>query len=614
VLVPAGVATLLTLALVVGALYFAKEILLPVALAVLLSFVLAPLVTRLERWRLRRTLAVIVVTAVSFSAIGGVGWLAMKQIVELSAALPQHKDNLIAKIRSLRGAGAKLQKAKEALEDIGDELADGGSDEKQPSPPTGELLSRWFPWNTARTESPSDDEQAAVAVKVVELPLSPLGQVAVWLGPLVGPLSTAGIVIVLVVFMLLKREDLRNRMIQLFGTSRLYATTEAIDDATQRLSRYLQMQLLINFIYGLVMAGGLALIGVPNALLWGVFGMLLRFLPYLGPWIAAAMPITLSLAISEGWTQPLLTIGLFLVLELVVNNVLEPWLYGSSAGVSSFGVILAALFWTWLWGPIGLVLAMPLTVCLVVLGKYSPQLAFLPVLLGDRSTLQPHEHLYQRLLASSDVEASKLVDEQLRQSSLTEVYDEVLVPALNLAERDRHAGLLSDQQASDVIESARELIAELSQQHAASLESPDTGKQGTPRAMCVPVRDQADELAAMMLGHVLSVEGCMVEVGSLDLLASEAVQRIEEYQCHAAVLAALPPVESGSVRYLCKRLRRHDAELPVIVAFLGGEGQKKAHRRFLDSGATTVATSLPEVLVAVRQASARAAQSRAPLV
>ena len=338
-----------------------------------------------------------IVVLLACSAIGGVGWLATDQIVELGDRLPEYKDNLIDRIRSVRnGTGGKLKEAQDVIDDISAELTvrNDADDDKAHS----SLVERWLPWLSPRAETKGKNDNA-VAVKVVELPPSPLSQIQTWLGPVVAPLSTAGIVIVLVVFTMVNREDLRNRIIRLIGTSTLYATTEAIDDATSRLSRYLRMQLLINTIYGVVVAAGLALIGVPNALLWGVFGMLLRFVPYVGPWIATAMPVVLSLATSQGWSQPLWTVGLFLALELVVNSVLEPWLYGSSIGVSSMGVILAAIFWTWLWGPIGLVLAMPLTVCSIVLGNYVPQLRFLPVLLGDSAALQPHEQMYQRLLS-----------------------------------------------------------------------------------------------------------------------------------------------------------------------------------------------------------------------
>ena len=295
--------TLLILAFVIAALYLAKEILLPLSLAILLSFVLTPLVSRLERLRLGRIPSVIIVCAIAFSAIGGAGWLATNQLIELSTRLPDYKDNLIDKIHNLQnGTGEKLEKAKQALEDIGTELSEGGdvADKEQDSAETSDqpaLQKNILGWLNPQKQTDGSKDNP-VEVKVVSLPPSPLNQIQTWLGPLVAPLSTAGIVVVLVVFILVKREDLRNRVIQLVGTSKLYATTEAIEDATDRLSRYLRMQLLINIIYGVVVAVTLMFLDVPNAILWGVMGTMLRFLPYIGPWISAAMPIALTMAIS----------------------------------------------------------------------------------------------------------------------------------------------------------------------------------------------------------------------------------------------------------------------------------------------------------------------------
>ena len=605
--------TLLTFVLVIAALHWAKEVLLPLALAILLSFVLTPMVTRIERFRVGRIPAVILVCAVAFSAIGGVGLLATNQIVELSSSLPNYKDNLIGKINNLRsGTGEKLGKAKRALEDIGNELAEGGSEddaktaEVQESPTLEKM--NWLTWLTRDSQKTGDEEQA-VAVKVVEMPPSPLYQIQTWLGPLVAPLSTAGMVVVLVIFILVKCEDLRNRMVQLLGTSRLYATTEAIEDATDRLSRYLRMQLLINVIYGVVVAVGLALIGIPNAILWGVLGTLLRFLPYIGPWIAATMPIALTVAVSEGWMQPLMAVGLFVVLELVVNNALEPWLYGSSVGVSSLGVIVAAIFWTWLWGPIGLVLAMPLTVCLVVLGKYVPQLEFLPVLLGDRSALEPYEHLYQRLLTSDDHEAARLSEDYVKSSTVIDFYDQVVIPALNLAEQDRHAELLSLQQESVVNESARDLVDDLGQQIGRYAEGESTAggaADGTAPTseetiLCIPVRDLADETSAIMLGQLLQAEGYNVDLASSETLAGETIDHIQHERCRMAFLVMLPPLGTRRARYLCKRLRQRHPDLRIVAVLLNGIRLKKTQQRLVDAGADLVVTSLRDAVAAVHK-------------
>ncbi len=617
-----GLTILVTIALVIAALYFAKEILLPLALAILLSFILTPLVARLEHWSLGRVLSVVVAVALAFSAIGAVGWLTAYQMIELGNRLPQYKYNLISKIHTVQsGTDGKLGQAKKAIEDIGKELTKGDKNEDQPDDAQLAKLhpdrTPWPPWvspqaslHNQRTTNPGGDaseKDDAVAVKVVELPPSPLSQIKTWLGPLVAPLSTAGIVIVLVVFILFKREDLRNRVIQLIGTSTLYATTEAIEDATNRLSRYLRMQLLINTIYGVVVATGLTLIGVPNAILWGVLGTLLRFLPYLGPWAAATMPIVLSLAALEGWVQPLCTIGLFLSLEFVVNNILEPWLYGSSIGVSSLGVILAAIFWTWLWGPIGLVLAMPVTVCSVVLGNYIPQLRFLPILLGDGMPLAPHEQMYQRLLAADDFEAGKLADEYVRSGDGLGLYDQLLIPALQLAERDRHAGALSARREKLVLETAQELMEDLEVnlrqpgQNAADTPHDSASSTFSPRILCVPAHDDVDGVATAMLDQWLRHAGFPVESGSLNLLASEMIARVQTEQIDIAVVVIVPPLGSRNGRYLCRRLRQSHPDLAIVAALFQGAPLQKTQQRLQEAGADIVANSLSDAVDAIRR-------------
>lgn len=593
--------TLATLTFAIAALYFAKSIFLPIALAVLICFILTPVVQRLERLKLGRIASVVVVVVLAFSTMGALGWVATSQIVELSNQLPSYKNNLIQKIRSVRGSTTgKLEKATEALQDIQNELTTEESQEEdndssaEASGVSPELKKSWLRSleQLVADESAEDD---AVKVKVIELPPSPLSQITAWLGPLMGPFSTAGIVIVLVIFMLIRREDLRDRVIQLCGIANIHATTEAIDDGTSRLSRYLRMQLLVNTIYGVVVAAGLFFIGIPNAILWGVFGTLLRFLPYVGPWISALMPITLSLAVSEGWGQPMSTVGLFVVLELVVNNVLEPWLYGASTGVTSLGVILAAIFWTWLWGPVGLVLAVPLTVCLLVVGQYVPQLAFLTVLLGDQSGLEPHERLYQRLLTADDMEASRLLSSLAHETTLTNVYDELMVPALHLAERDRHAGRLSEPQELEVNDSARELIEELGELPSDE-ETAGHDKLPQCRLFALPVQDQADETGAMMVGQLLRRKGFDTDVASLDLLVGEVLDRIEQNTYAAVVLTVIPPFGSKKGRYLCKRLRQRFSDLYILVATLDGDPSSRTSKRFLDCGANAIVSTIHDVI------------------
>jgi predicted PurR-regulated permease PerM len=349
-------------AFVIAALYFARDLLIPLALAGLLTFLLAPLVTRLERW-IGRIAAVLLVVATIFSVTGVAGWVLTRQLVDLATRLPDYKINIETKIRSFQlPSSGPFKRLSETVAELKKDLH--GSDAPTVSQATGK------PGSAVAVPASAAPAQQ---VQVVETSTAnPLQLLQVILSPLLGPLGTAGLVILLVIFMLLKREDLRSRLIRLIGQGRISATTRAMEDAGQRVSRYLLMQFLVNVTFGIAAAVGLFFIGMPNAILWGALATVLRFIPYIGPWIAAAFPIILSLAVSPTWMMPLLTLGIFVSLELICSNVVEPWLYGSSTGVSSIALIVAAVFWTWLWGPIGLLLSTPLTVCLVVIGRHVP--------------------------------------------------------------------------------------------------------------------------------------------------------------------------------------------------------------------------------------------------
>ena len=379
---------LIAIIAVVTTFYVAKQILLPICLAVLLSFLLTPLANWIERWGLPRVPSVILVVLITFAGLGALGWIVTGQLVSLRTELPMHRDKIVAKAQALKQLTKVFQR-------VGEEFTNGDpadAENENKSAARNNLDAKLKPASENQTAervreqaianttvagaaaqavknfsetgdlSPSPANGGAVPVKVVEMPPSPLTQVQSWLGPLLAPFAAAGMVFVLVFFLLLDRENQRNRLIQLFGTANLHTTTEAITDATQRVGRYLRMQFLINAGYGVAVALGLGIIGVPSAIMWGVLGFALRFLPYLGPWLAAVLPILVSLAVSDGWTRPFFVVGMYVVYELVLNNVAEPMLYGSSTGVSTVGVIIAAIFWTWLWGPIGLILAMPMTV------------------------------------------------------------------------------------------------------------------------------------------------------------------------------------------------------------------------------------------------------------
>ncbi|HEV3099403.1 MAG TPA: AI-2E family transporter, partial [Candidatus Udaeobacter sp.] len=415
-----GIWMILLTAFVVTILYVGRQLLVPLALAAMLTFLLAPLVGRIERW-IGRIAAVLIVVAMLFSVAGGAGWLLARQLIDLAAKLPDYQTNIDNKLHAIRlPTGGALGRLSHSVSELQKQSPDSLE------PPANAAGSA--PETKATTAARSRNlpvGQQPMPVRIVESQnrLPQILQNAAT--GLLGPLGTAALVSLLVIFMLLKREDLRGRMIRLVGQGRISATTRALDDAGSRVARYLTMQLLVNVSFGLCVAFGLYFIGVPNAALWGAFAALLRFVPYVGVWIAGAVPMLLSFAVSTSWLSPVLTLGLFIVLEVINANALEPWLYGSSTGVSSIALIIAAVFWTWLWGPIGLVLAIPLTVCLAVMGRHVPKLQFLSVLLSEEQALAPHEECYHRLLTFGLDEANDLAEAYVKANSLTSLYDSV---------------------------------------------------------------------------------------------------------------------------------------------------------------------------------------------
>jgi predicted PurR-regulated permease PerM/methylmalonyl-CoA mutase cobalamin-binding subunit len=618
-----------------AALYFAREILLPVALAILLSFLLTPMANRLERWRIPRTLSVLLVVAMSFSVLGLLGWIVTDQLVDLDRQLPDSKQNLIKKtkwvsdsINKITAQASHFGKVPQPVEDSSapsDQKAGAAADATSPkkSPPKDKkALDRSSPLAAdaakideagAMMETPA--ERDAVPVRIVGSSSSPLELIQGWLGPIVTPFATAFIVIILTLFMLLDREGQRSRLIQLFGRSHFHATTEAVHDVAQRVGAYLRSLFLVNACYGIVIAVGLWFIGVPSAMLWGVLAFVMRFLPYLGPWIAASVPILISIATSEGWTQPIVVFGWYVAVELVVYNFVEPFVYGSVIGVSTVGILISALFWTWLWGPIGLVLAMPMTVCLLVAARYVPQLRFLAILLGDQSPLSPSEHVYQRLLAFDYHEPLKLAQKHLKESSLGRYYDEVLLPALRMAEHDRHNELLNEDQSAFVIEAAEDLVQELGDQAFAAISAKADGdaqpplaighaasndKTVTARVLCIPLRNQADETVSHMLAQLLVGEGFDVVTEGVNSLASQVVDRVADSESDVVVISALPPLQPRDSRLLWKRLRNRYPDLPIVVGFWTSSQNKDGLPAPDNDPASKVATTLSEAVTLVR--------------
>jgi predicted PurR-regulated permease PerM len=531
--------------LVVAVLYAAQAVLMPLALALLLTFILTPPVTWLER-RVGRGPAVLVVVIFVFSLLGLAGWGLTRQAQNLVTDLPTYRANIREKIADVRGAGqgGPVEQLQETIDDLKGDLGTG------PEAPRG-----------------------TAARPVVVTPEAATGSAFSWLGPVVGPLGTAGLVIVLVMFMLLERRDLRDRLLGLFGHGRLAMATKAFDEAGNRVSRQLLMQSLVNLVYGICVAIGLYFLGVPYPFVWAALGAALRFIPYVGPVLGAGAPILVSFAALEGWQGPLMVVALFLVLELFTNLVLETILYAGAAGVSQVALLISVAFWTWLWGPMGLLLATPLTVCLVVLGKHVPGMEFLGTLMADTPALAPEYNYYQRLLARDQSEAADLIETHMKASPPDSVYDALLLPALNYAERDRLEGRLSPAEESAVIDATGELLADTAASLARTIpepepvdEAPELPSPRPPmRILGYATNGGSDELALSMLAHLLRELPIDLVIHPTRLHAAHLSALVRDQKITAIVISDLPPSPPSKTRYLVKRLRAAVPDLRIVV-------------------------------------------------
>ena len=577
---------LFTTVIVVAVLKQAQEVFIPLALAILCTFLLAPMVGLLTRIRVNRLLAVILSLAIGLALIGGLGTLVFNQFADLARELPSYQRQLRSNITQwgglLRGGVADTTAAFEALTKEIDRVA--------PSEPKPRGVSK---------------------VQVVDAPATALETIRSVLGPVVRPVGTTLAVIVLVAFMLLRLPDLRDRILRLLGARYLHLTTEALNDAAGRVSRYLLMQIVINGWTGLAVTAGLWALHVPNAVLWGALTLALRFIPYIGVWMAAAIPLALSFAVFDDWTRPAMVFGLFALLELFDWSVLEPWLYGSHTGVSPVALLLAAGFWTWLWGFAGLFLAVPMTVCAVVMGKYIPQLKFLQVLLGDEPVLEPHERLYQRLLSSNRDEADAVLEDALRESSILEVCDAIIVPAMLRAEEDHDRGTLTDAKRQSILEHVNEWVDERlemmtpARSRFASPESP----AAQPTILCIPASDRADEIIAKLF------EAALIErkLSASIIGPRDAIQLASGgLESRAIVISALPPEAVTAARAVCKRMRMSHNDAPVFVGLWNAAGDlDRARQRLAAAGATRTVVTFAECFALLEAAVAPVA-ARAP--
>jgi predicted PurR-regulated permease PerM len=560
--------------LVVVVLYWAQAVLVPFAVAILLTFVLAPPVTWLQRW-IGRVPAVLAVVTLVFAVLGLAGWGLARQMDHLADDLPHYRANILAKIADVRGAGkgGSVEKLQETIDDIKTDLG--------------------------RSEVPKGTISRPVVVTSAQA-TSFSG--FVWLAPIVGQLGTAGFVVTMVIFMLLERRDLRDRLIGLFGHGQLATTTKAFDEAGTRVSRQLMTQSLVNLVYGTAVGIGLYFFGVPYPLVWAALSAALRFIPYIGPVLGAGAPIVVSLAALHGWVGPLWVIGLFAVLELVTNLVLETVLCAGAAGVSQVALLAAVAFWTWLWGPLGLLMATPLTVCFVVLGKHVPGLEFVGTLMADTPALAPEHGYYQRLLAHDQAEAADLIEQCIKTATERSVYDALLLPALNYAERDRMEQRLSVEEETAVIDATRELLSDaaesvrrLNPEPPMPDHPPLTGSREPLRVLGYAANGVADELALVMLAHVLDDLPIAVEITSTRMQASELVTHVHERKFSVVCIADLPPSAPTKTRYLVKRLRAALPDLRILVGRWAPPALADESTQVLrDTGANLVASTLIE--------------------
>jgi len=623
---------LLIATIVIGGLYFAREVLLPLALAIILSFVLTPPLLLLRRIKVPRVLAVILVVAIAFGIIGGLGWLISREATNLAAALPSYRATLSEKITSLRESTDQSK----VLQKAGDVLTDLQAQLDQPDAPAPA---------TPGVGAMPDRPQAEPVPVVIRQPdpkgFAPYRSIV---GTILPPLAIAGIVLLLVVFILLQREDLRDRLIRLFGSSDLQRATSTMSDAAERLSRYFLSQVLINAAYGTFIALALWAIGMPSPIAWGILAMLMRFVPYVGSFIAAALPVLIAAAIDPGWTTVLLVIALFVLGELFMGQVVEPQVFGRGTGVTPIAVIGSTIFWTWLWGPLGLLIALPITVCLAVLGRHVEGLEFLDVLLGDAPALTPEQSFYQRALAGDAAEATYQAELGLKDQSLEGYLDRVALGGLKLAERDVNRGSLDPKQTDKIVQTVKEMLDNLADfeprrwfskfrqkpekvpngdepLEGASLDASEEeaeenlplidradlapGWQGETPVLCIGGRSILDEAGGAMLAELLTKRGLGATALPPDEISAGRITGLATTKAKAVCLSYLG-LGSGPahIRYLVRRLRRI---LPqgtlILVAYWHADGDAHAMESLKETAqADACATTLHEAVETILQA------------
>ncbi len=586
----------------IAALYFARQILIPLAFALILTFILTPVVALLQKSRIGRIPSVVVTVLLTMAAAGCLGWIIAIQLVDVAKELPRYGQNIHAKMEALRiPTTGPLGLAANSLKEIAHDLSSPGAPPPEPAPPAK---------NHTQSTAPGTPE-LPLPVQIVQQPADGSEYLRGLIQHVLRLLGLTGLVLIFTVFMLIKRLDLTHRLFRLVGLGQINLMTQALDDAAQRVSRYLLMQILVNAGFGALFGFGLYCIGVPYPALWGVVAGLLRIVPYIGTTVAAALPIALSLVAFNSWLPPLLVFLLFACLELTIANVVEPWLYGANTGISSLALLVAAVFWTILWGPAGLILSTPLTVCVVVLGRYVPQFSFLHILLGDEVVLGAEAQIYQRLLAMDQPEAHAIVDRFLKEKPLVELYDSVLIPALSLAEQDRHKGAIDTTREEYLFLSINDLITELSEYQPAHDSSQpeaaaaDSGKAErlTTRIICLPANDRADEVTAAMLAQLLEQAGhAALSLPIAHASLAEMLALLEIRQDDVICISALPPYAFTPARTMCKLIRERFPKVKLVIGVWGFSGDtEKAKARFERTQPDRLLTSLAQAVEQIQE-------------
>ncbi|HJY08363.1 MAG TPA: AI-2E family transporter [Bryobacteraceae bacterium] len=567
-IIPAGLASsnLFVGAVIISALYFSREILVPIALAVLLSFVLAPLVRFLQRLKMPRSVAILGAVTIAMTIALGLTTMVMIEVNQLANDLPRYQTTLSEKMHALRdrvGSVGILKNASKMLKDLDQELKSTDGRE-------------------ASTDKPALSDRAArtpIPVEVHQPDPGASEALVAMLRPLVVPFTTTGIVLIFLVFFLFQREDLRDRFIRLAGSEDLERTTAALDDAGRRLGRLFLTQLTLNAVFGTVIGVGLAIIGVPSAPLWGLLAMCLRFIPYVGAILAAGLPIALAAAVGSDWTMTFLTIALFAIIEPLTGHVVEPVVCGKSAGLSPVAIVLAASFWTWLWGPLGLLLSTPLTLCLVVLAKHVDRLQFIDVMLGDRPALTPQQAAYQRMLTGDPIEAIEEARMFLKEGTVSAYYEDILLGALRLAEADAARGRLDNERLESIHETVSEVIEDIWSHTAAKNKELDSApakdkvvkidaRKFGKSVFCVPGLGRLDDCAALVVADILKREGFNARISGIDTEIGNA---------DTVCVCFIEEVSTGRAAFTARKFLRRAAGVNVIICRLGkAEGTNSA--------------------------------------